>query len=589
MKHDPKMSNEHAGQQPNHASLARRVRVALGLEPGDLLLTGGRVVNVFTRRTEDADLIVVDGRIAGVGRFEWEASRTIRLDGRTVIPGLIDSHMHVESTLLTPAELSRLVVPRGTTAVISDSHEIGNVLGVTGIDDLAAASEGLPLDLFFMASSCVPATSWEDAGATIGPVQVRELLGRPHVLGLAEMMDVPAVLGADPEVLAKIGAARSLGMAIDGHAPGLDPRSLMAYASTGVRSDHESTTAAEARAKAALGMLVQVREGSPAQNLDALLPLLASGEIDESWCLVTDDIFPDDLRRHGHIDGLLRRVVAGGVRPEVAVRHASLVPARHYGLSDRGAVAPGYRADLVVVDDLEGFDVNLVIKDGRVVAREGRYLAEHLPSRIGSANTIRIAPVDEGAFRLRPSSATCAVIGIVPDQIVTRLETRTVKVADGEWAFDPEVDVALIASIERHRASGRVGLGLVSGLGLTRHGALGSSVAHDSHNLIVAGTNPGDMVACVRALAEAGGGFVAASGGEARALLPLPVAGLLSLADVDTVCDQLDAVHSAARGLGCPLDAPFGTLSFLALPVIPELRITAQGVFHVGEQRFLVL
>ena len=569
------------------ATIARRIRVALGKEPGDLLLTGGRVVNVFTRRVEEADVVVADGRVAGVGRHGWSARETIPIDGRVVIPGLIDTHMHLESTLLTPAELSRLVVPMGTTAVISDSHEIGNVLGIAGIDRLAEAAEGLPLDLFFMASSCVPATRWEDAGAAIGAEGVRELLGRSHVLGLAEIMDVPAVLGGDLDVLAKLGASHDLGWPVDGHAPSLDPLALAAYAAAGIHSCHESTTTEEALAKAALGMLVQVREGSPAQNLDALLPLLASGAIDESWCLVTDDVFPDDLRRLGHLDGLLRRLVAGGVRPEVAVRHASLVPARHYGLRDRGAVAPGYRADLVVVDDLEGFAVRLVAKAGRLVARNGHYLAEHPPSRIVAENTVRIAPLDESAFRLPLASSIRPVIRVVPDQIVTRFETMDVGVVDGAWAFDPGRDVALIASIERHRASGRIGLGLVAGLGLARLGAIGSSVAHDSHNLIVAGTDARDMLLCARALADSGGGFVAAIDGDVRALLPLPVAGLLSTEDADEVCRGLDRVHAAARALGCPLSAPFGTLSFLALPVIPEFRITTRGPFDVRTQQFL--
>lgn len=569
------------------ATIARRIRVALGREPGDLLLTGGRVVNVFTRRVEAADVVVADGRVAGVGPGSWTARRTIPIGGRVVIPGLIDTHMHLESTLLAPAELARLIVPRGTTAVVSDSHEIGNVLGVAGIDRLAEASEGLPLDLFFMASSCVPATRWEDAGATIGPGQVRELLGRPHVLGLAEVMDVPAVLNAEPDILAKIAASHGLGWPVDGHAPSLAPRDLLAYAAAGIRSCHESTTAAEARAKAALGMLVQVREGSPAQNLDALLPLLASGEIDESWCLVTDDIFPDDLRRLGHIDALLRRAVAGGVRPEVAVRHAALVPARHYGLTDRGAVAPGYRADLVVVDDLDRFAVRHVIKDGRPVVEDGRYLPEPPPTRLVAENTIRLAPLDESAFRLPLSSPTCPVIRVVPDQIVTRFETREVAVVDGAWAFDPSADVALIASIERHAASGRIGLALVAGLGLARRGAIGSSVAHDSHNLIIAGTDPRSMLACVRTLAESGGGFVAAADGEVSALLPLPLAGLISTDPAETVCDRLAAVNRAARALGCPLSAPFGTLSFLALPVIPEFRVTTRGAFDVRTQQFL--
>jgi adenine deaminase len=590
---DRDQKSEPTGKDPpphdDVSSIQRRVRVALGQEPGDLLITGSQVVNVFNRRVEPADVLVADGRIAGVGCHEWQASRTLSASGLVLLPGLIDAHMHLESTLLTPAELARLIVPMGTTAVISDSHEVANVLGVRGIDMLVQASEGLALSLFFMASSCVPATHWEDAGAVLGPSEVRAVLGRPRVLGLAEVMDIPAVLGAEHEVLAKVQSALAAGTVVDGHAPALTGRELMAYAAAGIRSDHESTTVEEARAKAALGMLVQVREGSSAHNLDALLPLLAGGELDDSWCLVTDDIFPNDLRRHGHLDGLLRRVVAGGVAPAVAVRHATMVPARHYGLLDRGAVAPGYRADMVLVEDLQDFRVRTVIHQGRIAACDGQCVDHGPVPRLPQENTVHLPPLDEGSFCLSLAGETCPVIEIVPDQIVTRRALRSVRRQGGVWAFDPENDVVQIASIERHRASGRIGLGLVSGLGLTHDGALGSSVAHDSHNLIIAGTNARDMLTCARALAEHGGGFVAASGGAVQALLPLPVAGLLSVEDAETVCRQLEAVNRAARALGCPLDAPFGTLSFLALPVIPELRITAQGVFDVRAQQFLRL
>ena len=571
------------------SSARRRIRVALGQEPGDLLITGGKVVNVFNRRVEPADVVIADGRIAGAGCYDWRASRTISAEGMVLLPGLIDAHMHLESTLLTPLELARLIVPMGTTAIISDSHEVGNVLGVRGIDMLVKASEGLPLDLFFTASSCVPATHWEDAGAVLGPAEVRELLARPRILGLAEVMDIPALLGAEPDVLEKIHAALSARAVVDGHAPGMSGRELIAYASAGIRSDHESTTVEEARAKAALGMLVQVREGSSAQNLAALLPLLVSGELDESWCLATDDIFPNDLRQHGHLDGLLRRLVAAGVPPAVAVRHASYVPARHYGLVDRGALAPGYRADVVIVEDLHSFRVRAVVKNGRVAARDGRCLDLGEVPPLIHENTFHLPALEERTFDLPLANEICPVIEIVPGQIVTRRTTRSVRRHAGHWAFDPERDVVLIASIERHRASGRIGLGLVTGFGLTHDGALGSSVAHDSHNLVIAGTNARDMLVCARAIAEHGGGFVAASGGSVQALLPLPVAGLLSLEDADTVCHQLEAVNRAARALGCPLDAPFGTLSFLALPVIPELRITAQGVFDVREQVFVKL
>ena len=442
--------------------------------------------------------------------------RRSRWQGRAVLPGLIDAHMHLESTLLTPAELARLIVPHGTTTLISDSHEVGNVLGVPGLDRLLAASRGLPLDLFFMAPACVPATTWEESGAVLGPPEVRTLLTRPRVLGLAEVMDVPAVLQGAPGVLEKLRAARARRRGVDGHAPALAGRDLMAYVAVGIRSDHEATTAEEGRACAALGLLVQVREGSVARNLNALLPLLVAGELGDDWCLVTDDVLPDDLQQQGHLEGLLRRVVAGGVPPAGAVRHATLVPARHYGLTDRGAVAPGYRADLVVVEDLHDFRPYLVLKGGQLVAREGQYLAEDPPSCLDTANTVRLAPLDEAVFRLPLRAETCPVIRVVPDQIVTRRESQPVRRVERCWAFDPDRDLVLIASLERHRASGRIGLGLVTGLGL-RAGALGSSVAHDSHNLIVAGTEARDMLACIRALAESGGGFVVASAGEVRA------------------------------------------------------------------------
>jgi adenine deaminase len=568
--------------------LRRRLRVALGQEPADLLLRGGHVVNVFTGQVRPGNVALADGRIAAVGPFEGLAHNTIDLPGQFVIPGLIDSHMHLESALLAPAELARLILPHGTTATISDSHEVGNVLGLAGIDVLMQASAGLPFDLFFTASSCVPATQWEDAGAVLGPAEVAALLDRPRVLGLAEMMDVPALLKGDDDVLAKIHAALARGLTVDGHAPGMCGRDLMAYIAAGVRSDHESATVEEARAKAGWGMLVQVREGSIAHNLDALLPLLAAGELGDDWALVTDDVLPDDLRQHGHLDGLLRRVVAGGVAPAQAVRHASLVPARHYGLHDRGAVAPGYRGDLVVVEDLRHFRPTLVFKGGALVARDGACVADLAAAPLPADNTIHLAPLDESAFVLPLRAAAGPVIRVIEGQLVTRSETQALHAVEGRWAWSPERDVLLVASIERHRATGRIGLGLVSGFGLRKPGALGSSVAHDSHNLIVAGTNPHDMLACVRALQQSGGGFSVADG-AVTAHLPLPFAGLLSRESADTVCRQLRAAREAAWSLGCGLGCPFGALSFLALPVIPELRITAQGLWDVTGQRFVRL
>ncbi len=576
------------GDSTETTTLARRIRVANGTEPGDLLLTGGRVANVFTGGIETADIVIADGWIAGIGPYDWQAADRVELDGRTVIPGLIDAHIHVESTLLTPPHLAPIVVPHGTSTLIADPHEIANVMGVAGVELLIDASRGLGLDIFYMAPSCVPAMPWEHAGAVLDAAGIERLLANPAVLGLAEMMNFPGVIAGDPDVMAKIATAARHGAIIDGHAPGVKGRDLVAYAAAGIRSDHECTSADEAAARGALGMLVQVREGSIARNLDTMLPRIIDGTLGD-WCLCTDDVDADELLENGHINGLLRRVVAAGVDPVRAVRHATLVPARHYGLTDRGAVVPGRRADLVVVDDLVEFRAAVVVKDGVIVARDGQYLKTSEPDRIAVTNTVRLGALDESSFRLALSSPRATVIRIIAEQIVTRREQMSVKISDDAWCFDADIDAVLIASIERHHATGSIGLGLVSGFGFRRHGAIGSSVAHDSHNIIIAGTNAPDMLACARAIEDAGGGFVAVSGGTVRALLPLPVAGLLSTEPAEAVSRKLRAAHAAAAELGCPLATPFGTLSFLALSVIPELRITDQGLFDVTRQEFAVV
>jgi len=562
------------------ARLRRRVRVARGQEHGDLLLSGGRIINVFTESIEEGDVIIADGFIAGAGLYDWQAAETIDVSGCVIAPGLIDAHMHIESTLLMPAELAKLVVPHGTAAVIADPHEIGNVLGIPGIELMLTASEGLPLDCYFMAPSCVPASPFENAGATLDAEAIAELLGRERVLGLAEMMNFPGVLGADEEVLAKVAAAIGAKAAVDGHCPGLLGRDLAAYAAAGIQSDHECTTAEEAIERAALGMLVQVREGSMARNLDTFLPLILDGRLGR-WCLCTDDIHPEDLVADGHIDGLLKRLVAAGIEPAKAVRHASLVPAEHYGLRGLGAVAGGYRADVAVFEDVKDFTASLVVKGGTVVAREGEYLFAGAAPRVEAANTVHLGPLTEAAFELAVGEQPVPVIGVVPDQIVTRRQERRVRVEGGKWVFDPADDVALIACIQRHKPSGRMGLGLVSGFSLVRQGALGSSVAHDAHNLIIAGTNGRDMLACARAIEAMGGGFAVVADGQVRASMALPVAGLMSAESVGEVCRLQQVVNEAAAGLGCRLHSPFGTLSFLALSVIPALRITDIGLFDV--------
>ena len=351
-------------------TLSRRIRIARGEEPADLLLTGGRVANVFTGRIQHADVVIADGVIAGVGDCGWTAEQVIDVDGAVIAPGLIDAHMHIESTLLTPPEFARLVVPRGTSAVVADPHEIGNVLGIAGVELMIELSEGLPLDCLFMAPSCVPASPFERAGATLDAEAIAELLEHDRVLGLAEMMNFPGVVGGDERVLAKINAAHARGAMVDGHCPGLVGRDLIAYAAAGVRSEHECTTPEEALERQALGMLVQVREGSMARNLDAMLPLIVSGEL-RHWALCTDDVHAEDLINDGHIDCLLRRCVAAGLDPVKAIRHATYIPARHYGFSRRGAVAPSHQADLAVFEDAASFRAAWVIKDGVLVAKNG--------------------------------------------------------------------------------------------------------------------------------------------------------------------------------------------------------------------------
>lgn len=568
------------------ALLQRRIRVARGLEPGDLLLRNGQIVNVFTGRIEPGNIVIADGWIAGVGPYDWQAAEEIELGGRPVVPGLIDAHMHLESTLLWPPELARALVPLGTAAIIVDPHEIANVLGIPGVEMMLAASEGLPLDMFFMAPSCVPATSWEDAGAVLDAEAIERLLQLPRVLGLAEVMNFPGVLDGSEPVLAKVVAALRRGVPIDGHAPGLRGQALVSYVTAGIRADHESTEVDEALQKAALGMMVQVRQGSSEHNLETFLPLLVADQLGD-WSLATDDILPTDILERGHINALLRRAVEAGVPPCRAVRHATLVPARHYGLRDRGAVAPGYRADVVVMNDLRTFQPDLVVHGGQIVARDGRAVWQGEVRPLPLANTVRIAPVNAEDLELKTAGKACPIVRLVPGQIVTQGIVEDVATRDGRWCFAPDRDLAVAACIERHQASGKIGLGLVQGLGFRRHGAMGSSVAHDSHNLIIAGTNPQDMLVCVQALARHGGGFVAVAERQVLAELPLPIAGLMSTWDVHTVRDRLQQLHAAARSLGCALPSPFATLSFLPLPVIPELRVTPRGLFDVGRQQFV--
>jgi adenine deaminase len=548
------------------------IDVARGDEPPDLVISGARVFSVFTREWLDLDVAISGGRIAGLGSYDGGAR--VDADGRRLVPGFIDAHVHIESSKLVPAEFARAVVPHGTTAVVTDPHEVGNVLGLAGVEWMLDASEDLPLDVFMMAPSCVPASHFESPGFALGPADMEAILRHPRALGVAEMMNFPAVIAGDPAVLERIVAPH-----VDGHAPGVTGHALNAYIAAGIRSDHEATTYEEALEKRRRGMWVLIREASNAHNLVDLLPLVRDyGPEHCAFC--TDDREPDLLYREGHIDQMCRIAVANGVSPEDALLMATLHPARAHRLLDRGAVAPGLRADLVLLEDLTDFRPVRVWQDGRMVASDGRaepFSAAPIPEFVRA--TMRAAPLAPDAFAI-PASARVRVIETVPGQLITLAREEDPTVSDGHVVADPERDLAKIAVVERHHATGRVGLGLVRGFGL-QAGAFASTVAHDAHNLVVVGVDDASMTACAERLQEIGGGIIVARDGAVRGELALPVAGILSDAPVEEVVAGLEALQDMLHEQGVADDAPFMTLSFLALSVIPALKITDRGLVDV--------
>jgi adenine deaminase len=550
--------------------LRRRLAVARGDEPADLVVRGGRVLSVFTKEWLETDVAVVDGFVAGLG--DYEGRETLDAAGKFVVPGFIDAHMHLESTKLLPDEFARLVLPLGTTAVVADPHELANVLGTDGVHWLLDACADVPLDFYFMASSCIPASPFESPRRPLGPGDLEGLLRRRRVLGLAEMMNFPGVIAGDESELAKIALA---GRAhIDGHAPGVLGRQLNAYASVGIRSDHEALTAEEGRERLRTGMWLLIREASMARNLQALLPLVAElGTSNVAFC--TDDRDPEDIAENGHINGMVRETVAAGIPPEDALVLASLNPALWHRLWRLGAVAPGYKADLLVLPDLVDFEPEVVLKAGHTVAEIVR---PEVPEWV--KHSVRIQPVSAEDFRIPWPGGSGRVIGLVPDQVVTQLLTFELTTSGGAAVADAAEDLVKIAVVERHLGTGRIGLGFVRGSGL-QHGALASTVSHDAHNIVVVGVSDEDMAIAVTRLAELGGGIVAVEAGTVHAELPLPVAGLLADAPLEEVIERSLACNDAARALGWSGATPFLTLSFLGLSVIPSLKITDRGLVDV--------
>lgn len=568
----------------DHADL---IAFALGEQPADLLLKNAHLVNVLSGEIHPADIAVAGDRVAGLGESgAYQAREVVDLDGAYVLPGLIESHIHLESAMVRPVEFVRAVLPLGTTTVIYDPHEVANVLGLEGITYMHRVTEGLPVDFFAMLPSCVPATTMETAGASLTAEDIAPMLDEPWVLGLGEMMNYPGVLARDAATMAKLAAAS--GKRIDGHAPLLSGNRLNAYVAAGIVSDHETTGAQEAREKLRKGMHLMIREGTTEKNLDDLLPVITVENARRCF-FASDDRHPLDLVNGLHIVDSVRRAIAGGLSPMVAVQMATINAAEYFRLPWRGAVAPGYLADLVVVSDLTRMDIRRVYKDGRLAALDGN-VVEFRPDQPktflrGSINVRWIEPED---FYIPANGKTARVIGVQPGQITTRHLVDEVRVEGGRALADPGRDMLKIAVIERHRGSGNTSRGFVRGFGLKR-GAIASSIAHDSHNIVVVGTNDRDMFEAAVRIVKLGGGLVVADDGETRAALRCPIAGLMSDLPLSEVARTLRDLQEAAARLGCILPDPFMSLSFLCLPVIPSLKITDRGLVDVDNFRFIGL
>ena len=567
------------------SNLKSLIASAAGEVKADLVLKNAKILNVFTKELEEGDVAIKDGVIAGIGCYSGEEE--IDLQGKVICPGLIDGHIHIESSMLSPGEFARAVIPHGTTAVITDPHEIANVAGTDGISFMLESSKDLPMDIFFMLPSCVPATPLDESGAVLTAAELEPFYKEDRVLGLAELMNSYGTIGGDTDIIDKINGAKANGKTIDGHAPALTGNGLNAYIAAGVKSDHECFTFEEAKEKLKRGQWIMIRQGTAAKNLSSLLPLFDDKYTDRCM-LVTDDKHPGDLILEGHIDHIVREAVKAGKSPFNAVMMASFNAATYFGLKDRGAVAPGYTADLIVVSDLDSFNVEKVFKNGKLVAENGELKADIVSAPVDEVKYRRVchsfnmAKVTPDSFKIRETGSKKRVIRVVKGEIIT----DEVIVDSSSAEAEPDKDISKIAVIERHKGTGHIGLGFVTGYGLKK-GAIASSVAHDSHNLIVAGTNDEDMAIAANAVLENEGGLAVAVDGKLIGTLALPLGGLMCEQDAATVEEKLVSLKEQARTLGVPegID-PFMTLAFTALPVIPKLRIITKGVVDVNTQSY---
>ena len=564
--------------------LSRLIRVARGDAPADVVFANARIVNTFTGEIEEGNVAVDQGRIAGVGDYS-EAGEIVDLGGKFLAPGLIDGHFHLESTYLHVDQFARAVVPRGTLAAVTDLHEVTNVAGLDGMRYIMECGRRIPMDLFFMVPSCVPATDMETSGATLGPEDIRRALRWKGVLGLGELMNFPGVIGGDEHVLAKVRAAH--GRPRDGHAPRVRGKALNAYLSPIIGSDHESTEYEEGLEKLRRGMRLMIREGSSEKNLEELLPLVNEGNYHRCM-LVVDDRNALDVLREGDVDAVVRKAIRLGLDPIRAIQMATLNVAEYFRLEGLGGIAPGYFANMLVLRDLDTLDIAEVYYRGKPVARDGEALFRAaVPSNEWIKRTVNVRPFGVERLSLAAgASETFPVIEVVPGQIITRRRDERPSRSNGTIVADPERDLLKLVVVERHKATGNIGVGLVGGFGLKR-GALATSVAHDSHNIVVVGVDDADIFAAVKEVERNQGGLCVVAGGEVLASLPLPIAGLLSTEPLEAVAAKLEELEGLARELGCSVNSPFSVLSFLALPVIPELKLTDMGLVDVMAGRLL--
>ena len=556
------------------------IKTAKGDIQADLVLKNAKIVNVLSEEIYEGDVAISDGVIAGVGN-DYHGVEEIDVKGAYVSPSFIDGHVHLESSMLMPTEFAKMVVPSGTTTVVADPHEISNVMGLQGISFMREATKNLPLDVYMTLPSCVPATSLETSGVDLNSYDLALLIDAPWVLGIAEMMNFPGVINCDGSVLSKVRLGLEKHKRVDGHAPHLSGKDLNAYVAAGIRSDHECTTVEEAVEKLRLGMYLMVREATGARDLEPLLPVLKN--LNTRKCIfVTDDRHPKHLAKH--ISRMVKKAVKNGVDPIKAIQMASLNTAEYFNLADLGAIAPGYRADIAVFKDLENFEPLMVFKNGKLAAKDGKMVIDtdnlKPPALRGSVN-IKYLYREDLQIKNPHGKTTAKVINVIPKQLITKQTLETIKTQNDLAVSDIENDILKIAVIERHKATGNIGLGFVKGFGL-KSGAIASTVAHDSHNMIVIGTNDEDMYLAAVELVKSQGGKIIVQNGKTLAHLKLPVAGLMSDKTALEVQKDIEALDKAAKQIGCKIDEPFMSMAFLSLSVIPEIKITDKGLIDVN-------